>query len=250
MLNELIERYPVLSGIKDDITKATKEMITCYESGGKVLLCGNGGSCADCDHIVGELMKCFKIKSASPKNFLLNFLKTKNNSSKIRKMLDNAGLTDCRIVVSNSLDEYIIRDILMQGAQVDAFGVGERITREDIAVILHSGGTTGTPKNIVLTNGNFTSLVEQAKIVFKDITPGDRALGILPIFHGFGLAVNVYALQCLGCKVVLLPQFDAGGFKKLLVKQRPNIILGVPTLYEALLKINDKDFDLSFIKVL
>ena len=59
MLNELIERYPVLSEIKDDITKATKEMITCYESGGKVLLCGNGGSCADCDHIAGELMKGF-----------------------------------------------------------------------------------------------------------------------------------------------------------------------------------------------
>ena len=59
MLNELIERYPVLSEIKDDITKATKEMMTCYESGCKVLLCGNGGSCADCDHIAGELMKGF-----------------------------------------------------------------------------------------------------------------------------------------------------------------------------------------------
>ena len=48
-------------------------------------------------------------------------------TKKIRKMLDNAGLTKCRITVSNSLDEYIIRDILMQGAQVDAFGVGERM---------------------------------------------------------------------------------------------------------------------------
>ena len=46
---------------------------------------------------------------------------------KARKMLDEAGLTDCKIVVSNSLDEYIIRDILSQGAQVDAFGVGERL---------------------------------------------------------------------------------------------------------------------------
>jgi nicotinate phosphoribosyltransferase len=42
-------------------------------------------------------------------------------------MLDAAGLTECRITVSNSLDEYIIRDILMQGAQVDGFGVGERM---------------------------------------------------------------------------------------------------------------------------
>ena len=59
MLNELIKRYPVLSEIKEDIAKATEEIITCYENGGKVLLCGNGGSCADCDHIAGELMKGF-----------------------------------------------------------------------------------------------------------------------------------------------------------------------------------------------
>ena len=48
-------------------------------------------------------------------------------SKKCRKMLDAAGLTDCKIIVSNSLDEYIIRDLLMQGAPVDAFGVGERL---------------------------------------------------------------------------------------------------------------------------
>lgn len=48
-------------------------------------------------------------------------------SKKVRKMLDGAGLEDCKIVVSNSLDEYIIRDILLQGARVDAFGVGERL---------------------------------------------------------------------------------------------------------------------------
>lgn len=48
-------------------------------------------------------------------------------SRKARKMLDDAGLVDCRIVASNSLDEYTIRDILSQGAQIDAFGVGERL---------------------------------------------------------------------------------------------------------------------------
>lgn len=59
MLNELIKRYPALEEIKEDIIKATDEIIKCYENGGKVLLCGNGGSCADCEHIVGELMKGF-----------------------------------------------------------------------------------------------------------------------------------------------------------------------------------------------
>jgi len=48
-------------------------------------------------------------------------------SKQARKMLDNAGLTECRIVASNSLDEWIIRDIIMQGAKVDLFGVGERL---------------------------------------------------------------------------------------------------------------------------
>ena len=59
MLNELLERYPELSVCKDDIESARDALIECYEKGGKVLLCGNGGSCADCDHIVGELMKGF-----------------------------------------------------------------------------------------------------------------------------------------------------------------------------------------------
>ena len=48
-------------------------------------------------------------------------------SKKARKMLDAAGLTNCRIVASNSLDEYLIRDLILQGAQIDTFGVGERL---------------------------------------------------------------------------------------------------------------------------
>jgi len=59
MLNELMERYPCLSACMEDIETAARTLIDCYEAGGKVLSCGNGGSCADADHIVGELMKGF-----------------------------------------------------------------------------------------------------------------------------------------------------------------------------------------------
>lgn len=59
MLNELIKRYPELEACVEDIEKAKDAIIECYNNGGKLLLCGNGGSCADCDHIVGELMKGF-----------------------------------------------------------------------------------------------------------------------------------------------------------------------------------------------
>ena len=59
MLNELIERYPALGSCADTLKTASEEIISCYENGGKLMLCGNGGSCADCEHIVGELMKGF-----------------------------------------------------------------------------------------------------------------------------------------------------------------------------------------------
>jgi D-sedoheptulose 7-phosphate isomerase len=62
ILDELFVRYPAINPIRDDIENATKMLISLYKSGGKLLACGNGGSAADSEHIVGELMKSFKIK--------------------------------------------------------------------------------------------------------------------------------------------------------------------------------------------
>lgn len=59
MLETLIERYPVLEDVKKDVNLAAEKLIECYKQGGKLILCGNGGSSSDCDHIVGELMKGF-----------------------------------------------------------------------------------------------------------------------------------------------------------------------------------------------
>ena len=59
MINGLIERYPALAGCKIDIENAVNAIENTYREGGKLLLCGNGGSCADCEHISGELMKGF-----------------------------------------------------------------------------------------------------------------------------------------------------------------------------------------------
>lgn len=59
MLEELLSRYPSLTACREDIAQASQMLIDCYRRCGKLLLCGNGGSCADCEHIVGELMKGF-----------------------------------------------------------------------------------------------------------------------------------------------------------------------------------------------
>ena len=56
---ELFSRYPALAVCENDINAALEVLVTTYKNGGKVLLCGNGGSCADCDHIAGELLKGF-----------------------------------------------------------------------------------------------------------------------------------------------------------------------------------------------
>jgi D-sedoheptulose 7-phosphate isomerase len=67
-LQELVERYPQLSPIKNEISKAAESLINCFRQGGKLLVCGNGGSCSDSDHIAGEFMKGFEHKRPLAEN--------------------------------------------------------------------------------------------------------------------------------------------------------------------------------------
>lgn len=124
-----------------------------------------------------------------------------------------------------------------------------KTTKDQAAVILHSGGTTGIPKNIILSNGNINALVRQGRIVFPNIKQDDSMLAVLPMFHCFGLVVCILAPLCYGACAVLVPQFDAKRFDKLLTKYNPTILAGVPTLYEALMTNKHMDkVDLSSVK--
>ena len=145
-------------------------------------------------------------------------------------------------------EEYVYwKDFIRKGLNYQ--GKEDAATTKDTpAVILHSGGTTGSPKGIVLTNGNFNALSEQAKIIFKHLEAGEKVLAIMPIFHGFGLGVSINAPLDLGCEVILIPQFNAKKFDKLLEKYKPNILFGVPTLYEALINTKNDHLDLSMLK--
>lgn len=116
--------------------------------------------------------------------------------------------------------------------------------QEDEAVILYSGGTTGTPKGVVLTNKNFNALAMQARISCNPAKAGDSVLAVLPIFHGFGLGVTIHTALYIGMKVVLIPDFSPKKFGGLIKKYKPNFITGVPTLYEALLKTKLNKFAL------
>ena len=105
-------------------------------------------------------------------------------------------------------------------------------TTHDPAAILFSGGTTGAPKGIVLSNRNFIALALQAA-TWGDVREGNSFLAILPIFHGFGLGC-VNAMFMTGGKSILVPTFTAKSAAILLRKKQPTLLVGVPTLYDAL----------------
>ncbi len=126
------------------------------------------------------------------------------------------------------------KDFIKHGEHYTIEKVAENTKRDTPAVILHSGGSTGTPKGIVLSNGNFNAATMQAERALPDLDKQDIILAIMPIFHGFGLSVSITDAFAVGAKVILIPTFKASEFDKLLTKYKPSVLVGVPTLFEAL----------------
>ena len=121
---------------------------------------------------------------------------------------------------------------------------------DDCGAILYSGGTTGTTKGIMLSNLNFNALGLQtiAASGFGSVA-GWKMLSIMPVFHGFGLGIGIHTALIGGATCILIPQFSVKVYADTLKKQKPNIIPGVPTLFEALLRAEDLEGeDLSFLK--
>jgi len=158
-------------------------------------------------------------------------------------------LEERKIIIPKSNEKFIRWDDFMAKGQNYNTKVLTHTRKDDPAVILHSGGTTGTPKHILLSNGNINVVVGQARISLPDIDDKDKFLCILPMFHCFGLVETIHFPLGTGCTLELIPRFDASRFDKLLTKYKPTIIPGVPTLFEAM--VSNKHMtkvDLSKVK--
>ena len=146
-------------------------------------------------------------------------------------------------------DNSILYKEFLKGA--DSINKIETVPYEDdrTAAILYSGGTSGLPKGICLTDLNFNACALQS-IVAMDIKINNkmRMLSCMPMFHGFGLGINIHIVLIFGACCMLMPTFNKHSYAKALIKKRPNFIAGVPTIFEALLHLPELEGkDLSYL---
>ena len=124
-----------------------------------------------------------------------------------------------------------------------------RVNAKDDAVIMYSGGTTGTPKGIILSNLNFNAQALGAKYLVPELFKSSYSfMAFLPNFHAFGLGCCIHMPLYFGARTFLIPQFNPKKFKKYITKYKVDILVGVPTVFDYLTKIKFKKDGLKHVK--
>lgn len=129
--------------------------------------------------------------------------------------------------------DILWKDFMQMGEGVADGYVAQKDFRSE-AVVLFSGGTTGTTKGIMLSDLNFNALAWQTANMANEEVHHSKMLAAMPVFHGFGLGVCIHTLQYIGGTSILVPRFNVKSYAKLIRKTQPNFIAGVPTLFEAI----------------
>lgn len=121
---------------------------------------------------------------------------------------------------------------------------------EDLALLQYTGGTTGSPKGVMLTHKNLISNATMCDSWLYKTTDGEETIiGIIPLFHVYGLTTVLILSVMQGNKMVLLPKFDPETALKTINKQKPTLFPGAPTLYIGLMNHPDiAKYDLSSIE--
>jgi D-sedoheptulose 7-phosphate isomerase len=202
VLNSLIKKYPQLAGVKENISEAAEMLIYCYSTGGKVLVCGNGGSCSDADHIVGELMKGFEKKRPVKGELAEKLAGIGGERGKYLSEKLQQGLPAISLTVHNALITAVANDIdgdLIFAQQVIGYG-----NPGDILIGL---STSGNSQNV--TDAIIAAKAKGMKVIgmtgetggkikpFCDVlipVPETRTLSVqelhLPVYHTLCLMVE------------------------------------------------------------
>lgn len=142
-------------------------------------------------------------------------------------------LTERKFPKVKGENDIVWNDFLELGKSVTDGYVAEKDFRSE-AVVLFSGGTTGTTKGIMLSDLNFNALAWQTANMANKEVHHSKMLAAMPVFHGFGLGVCIHTMLFIGGTSILVPRFNVKSYAKLIRKTQPNFIAGVPTLFEAI----------------
>lgn len=121
--------------------------------------------------------------------------------------------------------------------------------KDDLAMITYTGGTTGHPKGVMLTNRGLNAMAESFRLSGVDHDPGDKFLNIMPIFASYGVGCGLHMPLSMKFENILIPDFGVDRIAKLVKKYKPNAMMAVPSFYDRLMseKIMKKA-DLSMLK--
>ena len=148
--------------------------------------------------------------------------------------------TDCKLVLAQkgySIDGVSeIFDIETVDDTDENEFVAADATREDIAMLSFTSGSTGNPKVVGLTHDNIISLADGAQFYKDVILPGYTFYGFLPLYHIYGVVINIIAPLALNCKLLLQPVLKPQEFLKDFKQYKPEVIPAVPRIWEVFYK--------------
>ncbi len=169
-----------------------------------------------------------------PKNLIYPFIQKKQYNIVV-KAEDYEDAYAWKTIIKNTSENY-------DPVEIDS--------KEDLALLQYTGGTTGKPKGVMLTHFNLVANVEMCtEWMYKLKGHDETVLGVLPFFHVYGMTTVMNLSIMQGYKMVLLPKFDAGEVLKTIEKEKPTLFPGAPTIYIGLLHHPDiQKYDLSSIE--
>ena len=148
--------------------------------------------------------------------------------------------------VTSTFEFVLWNDLLKLGEGKTA--VEAKYKENNCCIIVHTGGTTGMPKGVMLTNDNMNSSIVQGDKSGFILRRSHKWLGIMPPFIAYGVGNGLHLPLSIGMTLILVPAFDPKEYDKLLLKYRPNHIAGVPSHYYSIMNSKKmKNADLSFI---
>lgn len=187
--------------------------------------------------------KVEKIITVSPADSLPFGL---NLGYKAKEFIENLSKKE-KSTIKND-DRILWKDFFENGKNIETNLIGEIPKGSDAVVIVHTGGTTGFPKGVLLSNDNINAVACQSVLTGIDMQREHNWLDIMPPFIAYGVGMGLHLPLTIGMETILIPQFDPKKFDELLLKHKPIHMVGVPSYWGTIINSKKlKNKDLSYI---